>query len=158
MKRSIVYSLGNFVFDTLSPQNDWWYYGLMAQIRVSQEAINVNVLPISFDKERRTVGCCKSDVLNNHLASINRIFVDTDAYIQTVNNHCLNLEFLYDYQFECSGYIRPNIRKYSKAIWNRFKEKITKKKNVEYDPAPYINNLRCEPHRWVMSRIYELKK
>ena len=156
--RSIIYSLGNFVFDTLSPQNSWWYYGLMAQICVSKETINVNVQPISFDKEKRTVDCCKSDVLNNHLASINRVFGDTDAYIQTVNNHCLNLEFLYDYQFECSGYIRPNIRKYSKAIWHRFKEKITKKKIVEYNLAPYINNLRCEPHRWVMSRIYELKK
>ena len=56
--RSIIYSLGNFVFDALSPQNKWWYNGLMAQISVSSEAINVNVQPISFDKEKRTVDCC----------------------------------------------------------------------------------------------------
>ncbi len=154
----IIYSLGNFVFDALKPQNKWWYQGLMAQLNIDQSnRITVDVRSIAFDKDKRVVDCCDDEKLNRHLDYINGIFVDTDMYIQKVNKHCLSLEFLYDYQLECSGYIRPNIRKYSKAIWNRLKEKIFRSQTCQYTPTHYINNLRCEPHRWVISRIFELK-
>lgn len=154
----IVYSLGNFVFDSLPPQNKWWYYGLMAQLRINpNEKIVAEVHQVTFDKNKRIVDTCNDEKLKNHLDTINQVFMDTDSYIREVNKRCLSLEFLYDYQFECSGYIRPNIRKYSKAIWNRLKEKTFRRADNEYNPAHYINNLRCEPHRWVMSRIFELK-
>lgn len=155
---TIVYSLGNFVFDSLIPQNKWWYYGLMAQLNFSSNnRIVVDIHPIFFDKGKREVSCCNDEIFRLHLNSINHVFMDIDSYLKEVNNHCLSLEFLYDYQFECSGYIRPNIRKYSMAILTRLKRKICKDKDEEYNPAHYINNLRCEPHRWVMSRIFELK-
>ncbi len=154
----IVYSLGNFVFDSLPPQNKWWYYGLMVQLRINpNEKIVAEVHQVAFDKDKRMVDTCNDDNLDKHLDTINQVFVDASKYIQEVNKHCLNLEFLYDYQFECSGYIRPNIRKYLKAIWIRLLGKIFKSADNEYNPAHYINNLRCEPHRWVMSRIFELK-
>lgn len=154
----IIYSLGNFVFDSLKPQNKWWYYGLMAQLNIDQDnRITVDVSSVAFDKNKRVVDCCDDNKLSRHLDDINEIFADTNRYIQEVNKHCLSLEFLYDYQFECSGYIRPNIRKYSKAICNRLKEKIFKSNVCQYNPTHYINNLRCEPHRWVISRIFELK-
>lgn len=154
----IIYSLGNFVFDTLVPQNKWWYQGLMAQLNIDQSnGITLDVRSVAFDKDKRVVDCCDDEMLSEHLDDINEIFADTNRYIQKVNKHCLSLEFLYDYQFECSGYIRPNIRKYSKAIWNRLKEKIFKSNVCQYNPTHYINNLRCEPHRWVISRIFEQK-
>lgn len=155
---TIVYSLGNFVFDSLPSQNKWWYYGLMAQLKIfSNNTIAVEIHQIAFDKDKRKVDSCNDEKYKQHLDLINHIFMDTDRYVQEVNKRCLSLEFLYDYQFECSGYIRPNIRKYSRAIWNRIKRKVFMSKEEGYNPAHYINNLRCEPHRWVMSRIFELK-
>lgn len=155
---TIVYSLGNFVFDSLSPQNKYWHYGLMAQLKMtSGNKINVDIRQIAFNKDKREVDCCYDENFKKHLDSINNIFKNAGRYIQEVNNHCMNLEFLYNYQFECSGYIRPNIRKYSRAILTRLKSKVFKSKSKEYNPAYYINNLRCEPHRWVISRIFELK-
>lgn len=154
----IVYSLGNFVFDSLAPQNKYWHNGLMAQLKITTgKKINVEIHQIAFYKDKREVDSCHDEYFEQHLNSINHIFKNAGRYIQEVNQHCLSLEYLYNYQFENSGYIRPNIRKYSRAILTRLKSKVFKSKDKEYNPAHYINNLRCEPHRWVMSRIFELK-
>lgn len=155
---TIVYSLGNFVFDSLTRQNRWWYSGLIAQLRInSNKKIIVDVMQVTFDKDNRTVDCCNDEIFTQHLNLINHTFMDTDRYIEEVNKRCLSLEFLYDYHAECSGYIRPNIRKYLKAICQRLKGKVLKNENKYYNQAHYINNLRCEPHRWIISRIFELK-
>ncbi len=154
----IVYSLGNFVFDSLKAQNKWWNNGIMVQILVSEEKeITFEIKQIFFDETIRTVDCCHESSFEQHLKSINEVFADKTKYLQIVNRHCLGLEFLYDYLFECSGYIRPNIRKYIKEIFLRFKEKFIHSSSDRYDYTSFINNLRCEPHRWVISRIYELK-
>lgn len=114
-------------------------------------------MQVTFDKDNRNVDCCNDDNFTHHLNLINHTFMDTNRYIEEVNKRCLSLEFLYDYHAECSGYIRPNIRKYLKAIWQRLKGKVLKNENKYYNQAHYINNLRCEPHRWIISRIFELK-
>lgn len=154
----IVYSLGNFVFDSIKPMNKWWFNGIMAQLMVTKgEKVRLCIHKVMFDKDIRKVDSFEDDNFDRHLILINNVFKDTKNYMQNVNRQCLELEFLYDYQFERGGYIRPNIRKYLKAILLRLKEKLIPNNRFEYNPAYYINNIRCEPHRWVISRIYELK-
>lgn len=154
----IVYSLGNFVFDSIKPMNKWWFNGIMAQLMVTKgKKIRLCIHNVMFDKEIRSVDCLEDDNFDRHLISINNVFKDTKDYMRKVNRQCLKLEFLYDFQFERGGYIRPNIRKYIKAILFRLEEKLTRHNRFEYNPAYFINNIRCEPHRWVISRIYELK-
>lgn len=157
-KVPIFYSLGNFVFDALSPQNQWWYRGLLVHLRIDLDKhLDFSIKPICFDKEHREVKFDSDISFGHHIEKINSIFKDEKQYIDAVNSHSLSLEYLYDYQFECGGYFRPNIKKYLKEVVIRLKEKFLGKKLNQFNSAAFINNLRCEPHRWVLSRIYELK-
>lgn len=154
----IFYSLGNFAFDALNPQNQWWYRGLLVNLRIDlDKKVGYSIKPICFDKDHREVRFDYDSNFLLHLETINSNFKNEKRYIDIVNAHCLNLEYLYDYQFECGGYIKPNIRKYIKEIAIRLKEKITGRCVKQFNPAIFINNIRCEPHRWVLSRMYELK-
>ena len=59
---------------------------------------------------------------------------------------------------EMSGYFKPNFKKMFRLILSILKRKILKLPELAFDESHYINNIRCEPHRWVQSRIFELTK
>lgn len=154
----ILYSLGNFCFDTLPNQNEFWNDGLIAQIDFTEKAPNLHIIPIHYSRKKRIIEISDNKKILDHLTEINNLYRNEDYYIKKVNNHCLSLQYLYELWFEQSGYIRPNIRKYAIQILKRLYQKINLNYKNKFPGEPMINNLRCEPHRWVLSRIYELKK
>lgn len=155
--KPIVYSLGNFIFDALETQNQWWYDGLMAQLCIDSDEIKLSVYPITYNKEDRVVSLTGSKSIEKHLSEINRNFKDEHIYIELVNKECLKLEWLYDYLFALGGYIKPSIKVYSKTLINLILAKLLKSEKTKFNKAPLINNIRCESHRWVLSRIFEIK-
>lgn len=154
--KPIVYSLGNFVFDALEPQNEWWDYGLLSQLCIDSDGIKLNIYPFSFNHQNRVVNLTNSSYLRKFLSNINCVFKKEHTYINLVNRECLQIEWLYDYLFALSGYIKPSIKVYSKELLKHILAKVLNCNKNKFNKAAFINNVRCEPHRWVLSRIFEI--
>lgn len=156
--KPILYSLGNFCFEALPPQNAFWNDGLVTTLTLSppKKKIQLAVYPVHFNLHTKCIELVNKPF--EYLHQINKLFSNNkEQYLVEINNECLRLEFLYDLLFEESKYIRPSIRKYVYVIWKRIIHKILKRDEEYCNYAPMINNIRCETHQWVLSRIYELK-
>ena len=126
-EKPIVYSLGNFCFDSLRPKKAMWNKGLFASLTIREKCISLN-------------------------------FKDENTYLSIVNKKCLALENTYNQYFEMSGYYKPSLKKYTRLTLGLLKRKLLGKKDISYNPNHMINCLRCETHRWVLSRIYNIHK
>lgn len=150
--KPIVYSLGNFCFDIKHDDNRW-FQGLIASLSFDMDNVNMDIKTIHYNRIERVVEICPNTKLNEHLSLLNSIFNDEKQYISHVNNYCLSLESYYDMLYEMSGYYKVSIRKCLGVI-----KRILLNKEPKHIEAHKINNIRCETHRWVQSRIYNLKR
>lgn len=151
-EKPLVYSLGNFCFDK-EHAYELWFYGLIAQLQLSGGKIDLYIKTIHYDIRKRIVDIINSLKLNKTLESNNAIFHNEKDYIKSVNKKCLSLESYYDTLYEMSGFIKPTLQKCLGVIKHVL---FTSKKEGLYNKAHFINNIRCETHRWIQSRIYEL--
>lgn len=156
-EKPIVYSLGNFCFDMPANDRKNWFKGLMVQLSIAGSSIGLTIHYIDFKKELRTIDVSKDKSLEPQLKRINDIFRDEKMYIDAVNKKCLALRSHYLNLFELSGYYKLTPRKLLRAMVNTLKKVFTPHTNNIFDSPHLINNLRCEPHRWIISRIYELE-
>lgn len=155
--KTIVYSLGNLCFDSPCPTGKMWNYSIAASISCDKDDFQVELTPLYYDTSTREVEICKETFYVEYLKSLNESFKDIDLYIKKVNEKCMFMEEHYKRLFEMSGYFRPEINNYARLLWDLIKRKIRKIERHKYPATHMINNLRCETHRWVISRIYELK-
>lgn len=154
--KPIIYSLGNFCFDSLSEKDESWYKGLMACLVIEKDMVNYRISPVSFDSKERYVDFSNDAAFAALLNNTNKTFRNEQAYIKIVNQKCLSLKNHYIGLFELSGFFRPTLKMLPRIILNTLKKQI-RHTNGCYDSTHLINNLRCEPHRWVISRIHELE-
>lgn len=148
--KPIVYSLGNFCFDEECAE-PLWNIGLMANLSLDEDDLYLQIHPLHFDKKQRIVDFVDDDNVNLRLSEGLKLFSDQYAYVEAVNNHCLSMQSYYDMLLEMSGYSKFSI----KHCLGYIKRKLLGKVPTT-DNSHFINCVRCETHRWVLSRIYEL--
>ena len=154
--KPIVYSLGNFCFDSIE-SSDLWYKGIMACLTINNnESISLSIELLSYDNQRKIIDLTDDDSLMAHLSYLNLILSDKEKYLCLINEKCLQMEQQYMNLFEYSGFYRPQFKRFLRLLLGMIKNKLIRRKSV-YDDTHFINNLRCETHRWIISRIYELK-
>lgn len=153
--KPIVYSLGNFCFEAIDSNTPYWDKGLIAHLTLERK-ISLDIIPIQFDKKSRSVEIDSSAEIKTFLVTICDILQNENRYLHAVNDKCLALEYLYSKMIEYSGFYRPSIRKSYYHLCHNIKNKLLSHKD-EYDMTHLINSIRNEPHRWVQSRIFELK-
>lgn len=156
--KPIVYSLGNFIFDKNYGGERDWYYGLVAQLTFDEEGgINLSTSALKYDMESRIVDITNDDYIQDFLKNIDIIFNNPDNYSTYVEQECLKQELPHDFLFELSGYHTITFKKCFRLLLGFLKRKILLRPEPIYNKAHLINNIRCEAHRWVLSRIYESK-
>jgi len=150
--KPIAYSLGNFYFDE-DDNRETWFHGLVTHLEISNHTIKMNVYTTHFDRIGKNIELTDKKEEGKRLNDLNALFHNEEKYIKRVNAHCLSIEATYDMLFEMSGLYRMTIKRCIGLI-----KRIVLHQEPKYDEAHFINNLRCESHRWALSRIYELKK
>ena len=155
--KPIVYSLGNFCFDD-ECTDKLWYYGLCACLDIESKQIELDVKILHYNREQGVVRFDDDKSIIESLQKMNEIFKNDDCYYSVINSKCLEMESVYDKMLEYSGYFRPKIKIYFRLILGMLKRKIFGLPLQSFELSHYVNNMRCETHRWVQSRIYELSK
>lgn len=146
--KTIMYSLGNFCFDDFEGFSS---YGLLAHIEIDNN-IKVNPILTCYNQEKKRVDLSEDEETISILNKLNSIFRNKNEYLAAVDAKCLSLKDTYTMLYEMGGqFSHPTIRKSMGII----KRKLLKRES-HYNEAHFINNIRCETHRWVQSRIYEL--
>lgn len=153
----IVYSLGNFCFDD-NCIDKLWYFGLIAELICKDGHVSLIVELIHYDAKNSIVELSNNAEILVHIEKVNKLFKNEEKYLETVNKHCIEMLSTYRELNEMSGYFKPNFKKMFRLILSILKRKILKFPELAFDESHYINNIRCEPHRWVQSRIFELTK
>lgn len=146
--KPIAYSLGNFCFDKQS-NSDFWYEGLCAQLIIDNADPKMEILELNFDSHDKFVEIIP---VCSEVIKYKDVFSNEAEYINAVNEKCKSLKGHYNMLFEMSGYYRLSIKK----SLGYLKRKLLKKES-QYNDSHFINNMRNETHRWVLSRIYELE-
>ena len=149
-EKLICYSLGNFYF----PINDknipsWWFKSLSISIEFKEDGqIHAQIHPIIFKNSE--ISFDNSSETQNYLQRVNQTLMDSNLYINYINDQCLkHLPNYYDL-FSASGFIPSSL----KSLIRESIELILKRRS--YNQTHLLNNLRCESHRWVISRGIKL--
>lgn len=151
--KPICYSLGNFCFENHSASlPPYWNYGLVAQVILDKEGAKLVMKSVAFDQATCILNSTEEDEFCKHIREVISILHDDKTYMEEVNSYCLRLQNLYDRAFSDSGYMKYDIKKYSKQI-------VLKMVGREHDFSPVyiINNLQCEAHRWAILRAFKTK-
>lgn len=155
--KPIFYSLGNFCFDMPIHDRPLWNKGLLAQLKINEKGIlSGYTLPVSFDCTKKTVDMSTDKQYTLHLAKINNVFNDNAKYLDAVNRQCLAIKPTYDIILEMGGYYQVKSLRKAVSLLKQQLSILTGRKPIAINDAHFINTLRCETHRWVISRIYEL--
>ena len=112
--------------------------------------MNIEITPIVFDDDC-FISLDKSCEIGEYLQNVNTILSDDSSYMDYINNMCLKKLNQYDRLFCKSGYV--NVKNMKQTIIACMKHIHGKKKMSVY----LINNLRCESHRWCISRGLKLR-
>lgn len=153
----IIYSLGNFCFDSLKEENRMWNTGLLVSLKMDDsKKVETIIRYTHFNNKKRIIDLIEDSNVDKYFSTINKVFQDNQAYLLEINRKCLELRPFYTDLFELSGLYEMNSRKVLGYFYRRLKNKLTNKHISKPEKTHYINNLRCETHRWVLSRIYEL--
>lgn len=156
--KPIFYSLGNFCFDLKVNNRPLWNKGLIAQIQMSEKGVlSGYATPVVFDCAEKTVDLSTDKDYALHLAKINAGFCNEDKYLDAVNKRCLEMKPTYEMILSMGGYHKVSSLRKALSLLKQQIAAIVRRKPVVTNDAHFINSLRCETHRWVLSRIYELE-
>ena len=149
-KKYIVYSLGNFCFDE-ECDKPLWRDGLVSTLQFKEDQVVMNLSVVHFDAERRIVDTCHDAAVYKFLEADKKIFDDEKAYMDAVDAHCLSMQPYYEMLLEMGGYSHLSF----KHCLGYLKRWILRKQ-PQPSTSHFINCVRCESHRWILSRIYAL--
>lgn len=151
--KPICYSLGNFCFENHSASlPPYWNYGLVAQVILDKEGAKLVMKSVAFDQATCILNSTEDDEFCKHIREVISILHDDKTYMEEVNSYCLRLQNLYDRAFSDSGYMKYDIKKFSKQVIL----KMVGREHV-FSPVYIINNLQCEVHRWAILRAFKMK-
>ena len=144
--KPIVYSLGNFIFDS-KIRDASWNYGVFAVLSLSADRVIIELVP--FEQCNKQVGVCllKSDEVEqwiNDDIQRNNIIQDDIKLEEEFNAFCKKNERQY------RSYLEPNKNKYILAAKNRG----WIKRNISGNKALlYLNIIRAEAHRDILINL-----
>ena len=145
-KKPIVYSLGNFIFDS-KIRDASWNYGVFAVLSLSADRVKIELVP--FEQCNKQVGVCllKSNEveqwINDDIQRSN-IIQDDIKLEEEFNAFCKKNERQY------RSYLEPNKNKYILAAKNRG----WIKRNISGNKALlYLNIIRAEAHRDILINL-----
>lgn len=154
-EKPIFYSLGNFCFDMLADASQW-YNSIVAELFIDEDGLFFSFVPLKYDITHRMVEIDASVSASENIRHLSDILCHEKEYLDLVNSHCLSLAGHYDMLNEMSGYYRLPTLRSCLGRCKRILVNMLKGKQETPLQSHYINNLRCETHRWVLSRIYEV--
>ena len=144
--KPIVYSLGNFIFDS-KIRDASWNYGVFAVLSLSADRVKIELVP--FEQCNKQVGVCllKSNEVErwiNDDIQRNNIIQDDIKLEEEFNAFCKKNERQY------RSYLEPNKNKYILAAKNRG----WIKRNISGNKALlYLNIIRAEAHRDILINL-----
>ena len=154
--KPILYSLGNFCFNPGLRRNEMWYKGFLSSITIDSRKTDISICDSHYDYACNSVEINDAENLSKIHFPQNDVLEDDRSYMQVVNEKCLSLRNHYRGLFEASGLYQPTIKKLPRVVLNTLRESSWN--CVHFNNAHAINSLRCETHRWIISRIFELSK
>lgn len=148
-KKPIVYSLGNFIFDS-KIRDASWNYGVFAVLSLSADRVKIELVP--FEQCNKQVGVCllKSNEVEQ--------WINDDIQRSNIIQNDIKLEeefnaFCKKNERQYRSYLEPNKNKYILAAKNRG----WIKRNISGNKALlYLNIIRAEAHRDILIQL--LKK
>lgn len=146
--KPIYYSLGNFCFDNFEGVSS---YGLLVHIEIG-DSVRCSHYITHYDSKLKKVRVACDEETNKRLDTQNELFKNEAKYLDAVNKKCLSMRGYYEMLYEFSGRYKMNLRRCFGLI-----KRILLKKEPQYKEEHFINNIRCETHRWIQSRIYEIE-
>lgn len=156
--KPIFYSLGNFCFDMSVRNRPLWYNGLIAQLQLETDNIlRSKVIPVRFSTSNKTVAVNRDESFDKYMDETSDVFRNEELYLNRVNDYCLSLYPSYKAIMEMGGCFQVSSVKDAMSLMRRQIIAKLKCQKAVYNDAHFINTIRCETHRWVMSRIYELR-
>ncbi len=154
--KPIVYSLGNFCFDMHGKGNSW-YKGILANLVITKKDIQLQILPVEYDVFHKCVDINNAPDFVSHLKVLCQSFHNESLYLSNVDKRCLLLKPTYISYFEWAGFFCPSLKKYTRLLLGLIKRKLLRMRTMEFEEAHFINSIRCETHRFVLSRIYDIE-
>ena len=156
--KPIVYSIGNFCFDSFNEENLFWNVGMIVSIVLQGNNAETIIRYVKFDKTKHEVNLSNDTGIESFIFNTNNIFCDNCKYIANINKKCLDLKCYYADLFELSGLYDINDKSIIRILYHHLKILLTNHRtsSTPLSQTHFINNLRCETHRWIISRIYEL--
>ena len=148
--KPIVYSLGNFYFKSKKKKPKFWYRSLCFSIKIDEKSIEYNTTSLNFNDICIEIDNSKD--AESYFKRINKILNKEEEYRNYINKECDRLLDMYYDLFLAGGLI--NVNKIYKIIKPLAKKIIRgKSHNIEN----LLNNIRCESHRWAISRALKNK-
>ncbi len=155
--KPIFYSLGNFCFDMDFQDKPLYCNGLIAQLRVDADNTVFNhAIPTQFSIAAKKVSLCHDASFCKFMDGINTLFNNERLYLDRVNAQCLSLLPWYQTIMEMGGFYQVSSLKKISSLLSKHTRTLLKGKKTKFNDAHIINMMRCETHRWVLSRIFEL--
>ena len=148
--KPIVYSLGNFYFPKSKKQPKIWYRSMCASLTLDRDKVKLRLIPIVFSNQ--CIELDNSYESQEFFDRINDILNDDMKYMEYINHVCLEKLHLYDRLFAKSGYIF--VKDYKRLI----KQLIRCFVGKNFSSVYFVNNFRCESHRWCISRGIKLRE
>lgn len=139
--KPIVYSLGNFYFDSLSPHTKpSWFRGEVAVLDFNNGHTELSLHGITSNNN--IVELLKDEEWNLEIKRLNGL-LEGDNYFHIVNDICNKKLNHYYNQFSSGGCIHIDkniIKSIARKLFGRCNE------------ANLLNSIQCESHRWCITR------
>jgi poly-gamma-glutamate synthesis protein (capsule biosynthesis protein) len=145
--KPIAYSLGNFCFSKIERmENPEWNEGALAVLNLDEESASISMIGTQF--KDATLSLQETVSWHNKREKLCSYLCE-DKYMQRVNASCQRQMNDYWDLFAMGGLFAP------KAFTLRNLARISLHK---YDHVHFLNNLRCESHRWCIIRGLMVKE
>ena len=148
--KPIFYSLGNFYFPKDYEKPWYWYRSLCVSMLIEDNKLSYKVEPLFYNK--KIIDICRDTIIENYMSRIQDTLQDYDKYMEEINKICQQHLPIYYNLFYNGGLLelRFNIQ-----MIKRFIRFILGRVSIKEESL--INNLRCESHRWCLSRALHNK-
>lgn len=149
--KPIFYSLGNFVFDSLSNRSGIWTEGLGVCLKFNDKNIDFDLIPFCQNNEKEGVRIMSDEeqkAFKDKLDNLNEIIANEDLLKAKFEQYCGKVNRMY------SSYLEPHRNKWIHALRSRgwIPPFLSK-----YKRTLFLNLIRCEAHRDVTLEILKNK-
>lgn len=145
--KPIFYSLGNFVFDTISTRSGKWCEGFGVVLKLSDSGIGYRILPYYQNDEKvgvRMMTDSQTRSFMKKLEELNSVITNEKELANRFGNYCSKVNRMY------TSYLEPHKNKWIHALRNRG---LIPPFLSKYKKTLLLNLIRCEAHRDVTLEI-----